>query len=68
MRKSCAAKADSCDGSANLPVTRCMVGAISRSGLGQAAAAGTGASIGLLGLAAAAGTGASRSGSSLRWG
>ena len=54
MRKSCAAKADSCDGSAKAPVTQCMFGAVSRLGLGLAAA-GTGAS------------GASRSGSSLRW-
>ena len=42
MRKSCAAKADSCNGSAKVPVTRCMVGAVSI-GLGLAAA-GTGAS------------------------
>jgi len=53
MRKSCAAKADSCNGSAKVPVTRCMVGAVSI-GLGLAAA-GTGASVN------------SRSGSSLRW-
>ena len=54
MRKSCAAKADSCNGSAKVPVTQCMFGAVSI-GLGLAAATGTGAS------------GAERSGSSLRW-
>eukprot|EP00964_Phaeocystis_antarctica_P088407 scaffold56259_cov64-Phaeocystis_antarctica.AAC.1 len=38
MRKSCAAKADSCDGSAKVPVTRCMLAAVSRLGLGLTAA------------------------------
>ena len=47
-----AAKADSCDGSAKVPVTQCMSGAVSSLGLG---------------LAAGVGAGASRSGSSLRW-
>eukprot|EP00964_Phaeocystis_antarctica_P068301 scaffold41379_cov71-Phaeocystis_antarctica.AAC.4 len=54
----CAAKADSCEGSAKVPVARCML---------AAAAAGCAAVWILgLGLAAAAATAASRSGSSLR--
>ena len=55
MWNSCAAKADSCEGSAKVPVTRCML-----AGAEGCTAASR------LGLAAAVDAAASRSGSSLR--
>eukprot|EP00964_Phaeocystis_antarctica_P067616 scaffold40918_cov70-Phaeocystis_antarctica.AAC.4 len=54
MRKSCAAKADSCEGSAKVPVTRCML------------AAAAGCAVSRFGLGLAAAVAASRSGSLLR--